>query len=979
MGAFVLAAVSYAPCSSAQLQSAPPADERRTAAERTLSEGLALQAEGTAAANARAVERLAQSAELWRELAEARLEAEALESLGVLLTSQDVPRAREVLTRALSLAGEAGDEARKASVLVSLGSLHLLIRETRLARERLDAALPLARALGNVDLEARALAEIGACLRHQAEPAQARETVEEALRLARLRENHVEEARSLSTLGLIHVDAGEMQQAFDVLRRAVALHREAGDRTGEAVTLNNLGYAHETAGDYPRALENYEQALARLRGAGDRSREGRTLNLIGWIHALGFDDGDDAKGLAYLREAARIQRQTGDTGGLAYTLIATSELLRQQHDLPGARAAAEEALDLVRQSGATLTVNRLTWLLAAIHADEGSDEEARALFGAALDGYRSAGNHHNVGDVLCDIAAFLRDRGQLQEARARIEEAIRLLEKERSSVASDDLRSTYLESHRYYYDLHLDILMALHERQPGQGLDALALATSERARARGLLETLARARLGIAEGVDPALLEAERDRRSRLSAKEQERVELLAADERGERLAVVERELQTALGEYHDIQERLQVASPTYAAMTPPEPLGLPGIQREVLDEETLLLEYALGEKRSFLWAVTRDAMRSHVLPGSKTIDAAARRAHETFAQSHRRAFRGQAAVAARELSRMVLGPVADLLGDRRLVIVAEGALAYVPMGALPHPSGPTGSAPLIVSREVVMLPSASSLAILRRDLAGRASAPLQVAVLSDPVFRKDDPRVRSNVMRSPSASAPADTLDPEVTRAAAAAGVGALERLRFSRREAEAIAALAPPGAALKALDFAASRATATSRAMRDYRIVHFATHGLLNSRHPELSGIVLSLVDEHGEPQDGFLRLNDLYNLKLGADLVVLSACQTALGKQVKGEGLVGLTRGFFYAGAPRVIASLWSVRDEATAALMTRLYRTLLRDGQSPAAALRAAQVSLRKDPRWRAPYYWAGFVLQGEWQPRAESRATLAHSR
>jgi CHAT domain-containing protein len=200
-----------------------------------------------------------------------------------------------------------------------------------------------------------------------------------------------------------------------------------------------------------------------------------------------------------------------------------------------------------------------------------------------------------------------------------------------------------------------------------------------------------------------------------------------------------------------------------------------------------------------------------------------------------------------------------------------------------------------------------------------------------------------------------------------AAAGVGPLERLRFSRREADAIAALASPGETLKALDFEASRATASSPSLRDYRIVHFATHGLLNSRHPELSGIVLSLVDQDGAPQDGFLRLSDLYSMKLNADLVVLSACQTALGKQIKGEGLVGLTRGFFYAGAPRVIASLWSVRDEATSELMARFYRTLLQGGQSPAAALRSAQVAFSKDPRWSAPYYWAGFVLQGEWRP------------
>jgi CHAT domain-containing protein len=169
-----------------------------------------------------------------------------------------------------------------------------------------------------------------------------------------------------------------------------------------------------------------------------------------------------------------------------------------------------------------------------------------------------------------------------------------------------------------------------------------------------------------------------------------------------------------------------------------------------------------------------------------------------------------------------------------------------------------------------------------------------------------------------------------------------------------------------MEALDFKANRVTATSSELSQYRIVHIATHGLLNSEHPELSGIVLSLVDEQGRPQDGFLRLHEIYNLNLPAELVVLSACRTALGKEIKGEGLVGLTRGFMYAGAARVMASLWKVQDDATAELMKRFYRGVLKDGMRPAAALRAAQVEMWKSKQWRSPYYWAAFVLQGEWK-------------
>jgi CHAT domain-containing protein len=365
----------------------------------------------------------------------------------------------------------------------------------------------------------------------------------------------------------------------------------------------------------------------------------------------------------------------------------------------------------------------------------------------------------------------------------------------------------------------------------------------------------------------------------------------------------------------------------------------------------------------------------------------------------------------------MLLGPVADQLGTKRLLIVAEGALQYLPFGALPAPAkgdaetrGRGDAAiPLIVEHEIVSLPSASALAVLRREIQDRKAAGKTVAVLADPVFEADDPRVmrdagtrrhgdaeteanRQNAKRlnppasplrrvpaSPSSRVPGSprrcvALSPTPTtdlhRALRDVGISrdglGIPRLLSTRQEAEAIMSVAPAGAGMKATDFKASRTTATSPELGQFRIVHFATHGLLNSENPELSGLVLSLVDEQGKPQDGFLRLHDIYNLNLPADLVVLSACNTALGKEVRGEGLVGIVRGFMYAGAARVVASLWKVDDEATAELMKRFYEQMLQRGMTPAAALRAAQVDMWQQKKWRSPYYWAAFVLQGEWR-------------
>jgi CHAT domain-containing protein len=295
-------------------------------------------------------------------------------------------------------------------------------------------------------------------------------------------------------------------------------------------------------------------------------------------------------------------------------------------------------------------------------------------------------------------------------------------------------------------------------------------------------------------------------------------------------------------------------------------------------------------------------------------------------------------------------------------VVLADGALHYVPFAAL---ISPTTAEPLIVGHEIISLPSASVLAALRRQLDRRPPAPGSLAMVADPVFRADDPRLIGKIATASGQAPATDTLaDPELSPIESV--LDGFRRLPFSRREAETVLAMVPEATALKALGLAANRATVTSGQLAGYRMVHFATHGLLNASFPELSGIVLSMVDQHGEKQDGYLRAYEIYDLDLQADLVVVSACRTALGKAVRGEGIVGLTHAFFSAGAARVVVSLWNVNDLGSAELMRRFYQGILQEGLRPAAALRAAQISMITEPQWSAPYYWAGFTFQGEWR-------------
>jgi CHAT domain-containing protein len=411
---------------------------------------------------------------------------------------------------------------------------------------------------------------------------------------------------------------------------------------------------------------------------------------------------------------------------------------------------------------------------------------------------------------------------------------------------------------------------------------------------------------------------------------------------------------------------------------------------QQLLPDHTLLLEYSLGENRSYVFAVTANSLNSYELPKRAEIEGKATHLYQVLTERSRivdretdRKRRARVVKAdeefrnaAVELSRMLLGPVAADLQQRRLLIVSDGALQYLPFAALPAPevSSAKASKPLMLQHEIINLPSASVLALARRN---HASAK-EVAVFADPVFDRRDVRVKLDPVRRPALSddtrplsVPPTQLTRDLARSVADTsqkqnGELHLPRLAFTRDEAKAILAVVPQGSSMEAIDFNASRKLAMSGELARFRVVHFATHALVDDIHPPLSGLVLSLVDQRGEPTDGFLELQDIYNLELSADLVVLSACQTALGKEINGEGMIGLTRGFMYAGASSVVATLWKVNDFATAKLMAHFYKAMERDGMKPAQALRHAQLALWNEQPLAAPYYWAGFILQGFWQ-------------
>jgi CHAT domain-containing protein/Tfp pilus assembly protein PilF len=876
----------------------------------------------------RALDYFQRAISLWKAVGDGRGEAKAISGAVEVYYALGAHRqALDYLNQSLLLQRSLKDHGGEAATLKDIGVIYFALGDPQKALEYYQEALPMLRAAGDRGGEASALNNMGAAFRVMGEPQQALTYYKQALSLQRAVGDARETALMLTNIGALYYRLGDAQQALDYYEQALPLRREAGDRAGQAITLTNIGAAHLSLDDPQLAMEYLGQALSLAQGGQSRSEEAQALTVLA---ATSSALGNKQQALEYLHRALALWRAIGERLGESSALIRMGRIYREQGAPRLALKCLEDALQLARDIGET-------------------GGEAVAL---------------------ADLSRVEHDLGDLDRALNRIESALDLVETLRARIRVEDLRVSFLASRYSDYEFYIDLLMRLHERQPSAGYDALAFEASERARGRNLLEVLSAARADIRQGVDPLSLERQRSLQRQINAKERMRMRLAGGNQK-EKSAAVERELRALLAEYQESQAQMLIHSPRYAALTDPAPLKLKEIQRQSLDRDTLLLEYALGEERSFLWAVTPSSIRAYTLPRRAEIEAAALRAYGRLTRSNQRQYRVSSEQAAAELSRMALGPVAAELGRKRLVIVSDGALEYVPFGALPNPdaAGAIKRRPLIVDHEVVSLPSASVLATMRRETGGRRPSARTVAVFSDPVFQPDDPRVkRAGLARLNGEKANGDEskTQSDLVRSANETGLTSFERLIHTRKEAEAIVALVPPEQGFKALDFAASRATVMNAALDQYRIVHFATHGLLNSRRPELSGIVLSLVDEEGRSQDGFLRAHEIYNLKLNADLVVLSACSTALGKEIKGEGLAGLTRGFMYAGTPRVIASLWNVRDEATAELMKRFYRNMLIGKSSPAAALREAQVSMWREPRWAAPYYWAGFALQGEWK-------------
>jgi len=805
---------------------------------------------------------------------------------------------------------ELGLPRRRGEALLGLGQLQrYCLRENAAALQTFTRAEPLFS--GDPVFEAVVRYQLGEIRSALGDLGGATDEYRRALALRQQLGDRAGEAKAANALGYSLHLAGHYDEAATLLDRSLALWQENGDPIEWGRALVNRGHLHRQLGEADQARERFNKALELFRQANDRSDEAVALDALG---LLAQDVGRPGDALKPLRDALRLRPYGSRARAVTLTSLGVS--YRQLGRLEVARQAYAEALPIFRSRSREEAV--CLGDLGRLEASTGHDAAALGHFDRALELYRTFPDPPQWARTLEGKAWVLRRRGDLETARTLMEDAIAAAERHRFRQMSYNTRAEFFATQQDFYDFLIDLLMEMHQENA-------ALEVSERSLARSLLDGLAASgtdfHLGAAA---PELAARERELEREVDALVSRKTRLALDAASPERARPVEADLRRHWDELDRVRAELRASDPRYAALTQPQPSSVAEIQSQLLDRDTLLLEYRLGEKRSFLWAVTPSFLKTFDLPGRAEIERVARPACDLLASS-----RSPTAVRTQlvKLSRLLLDPVVPLLPGKRLLVVADGILQSVPFAALLEPGG---GEPLVAHHEIVALPSVSVLGEIRREVAGRPTARKALWVLARPDFGD------------------------------------AFEKLPHSQEEADAILALAPPPKR-EILGSEASRAAVLSGGLRDYRFLHFATHGLFPTT--DLSGgrLVLAQVGAQGRPEaNGFLHLADIYELSLRADLVVLSACESALGREVRGEGTMGMTRGFFYAGAERVLVSLWNVNDRVTVELMRRFYQGMLVEGLSPAAALRTAQNAIRLQEHSQAPYYWAGFTLQGEWR-------------
>ncbi len=946
-------------------------DDLRLQAAKRLAEGRRLRSQPGEEDRKLELLKLTAALALWQSIPDGAGEAEALAEIGGFYADQEnYQEALRWHLRSLERAQASGDREGEATARRNAGSCYRGLANLTAALESYRQSIRTWKEIGLPRQEASTLQGLGRVYLEGQNLQSALEAFNQALALEQAEGDIAEQAHTLSGIGIVYLDQGNISEAWKAWEKALEFSRAVGDADSEGVLENNLGGAYYRYGQLQKAIEVFTALVER----GSPGNDGVVFCNLGAIY-LELGDLDKAldsyqRGLAAYRKTNAPQ-QADALVGIGSTLqrmgdpqaalksydearklqpqgfwlidyweaFAKSALGRQDEAL----RTLERALSVVRAGGQRSSEDQVLLAMGVVYRALGKLDLAADCLQRAIALGEEIEYPNVVTSALLQEAMIHRERGQLDRAQADLEKALGNIESTRTNIAGQNIRTGYLSSKRGYYELYVDLLMQRSALDPEGGYRSLAFWASERARARGLLDLLAEGRIDVGEGLSDEL----RDKEGRLATElAQVQTELGSKAPSPART----KELKAQLGRLHERQEHLdweiRNQNRRYSQVRYPQPLKPEKIQQD-LDGGTALLEYVLAKRGGTLFVLTREGLTSYPLPGSEEMAQQVRRLRSAL-EKESLLTKAAYADSAFQLYQMLVAPAAPAIaGKTSLLIVPDRDLYYIPFEALltaPADSRPYADLPyLLRAYSIAYTPSASVLAELRQP-----RPPLSPDARNLVAFAPF-----SEGAEGAGAGEPAGSRKPETDRD--------FPLLPGSRREVAGIAGLYP-GSSLQFFGSAATEETVKhDPAVAAARRLHFATHAQLDERYPEYSALILARSTESGE--DRYLRVQEIFNLKLAADLVVLSACQTALGKELTGEGLIGLTRAFFYAGVPSLVVSLWNVTDAPTPDLMLSFYQELDRL-QDKSQALRNAKLAMISRQTYAHPSYWAPFILIGE---------------
>jgi len=835
------------------------------------------------------------------------------------------------------------------------------------------------------------------------------------------------EAEILRQLAAFRYANGEIVRGLTMLNRAFEIWEGSGNKRGIALAHNAFGFVYVISNQKQKAVESYKKARALFPEGVDLLEQAATMKGLGAVY-ISLGRPDLAK--AYISDSLKLSTENKNKVGRSQALNALVLAEYLEGNLDRAKSLGAEAKAFSRNTGNTFGLAFVDEILGKIEADEGNYDaaikrfrsvqavydrsrstittplnelgkayEAKGDFDLAQKYYKTALKKNrryrdvvNLSENLYRLSHLNDKFGNLDPAIKYSREAVAETESIYYDLDNSGLRTSFLSSVYDRYDLYISLLMKIHKRIPNKGYDLKALQVSERARARLMLENLRLTESDFLADGDPKLIKLRREILVLLNVRKTQLTNLVGNNESKISADSLLGEIKRLEAKFDDTNAVLRRDSPIYSELKNPTEFDIGRFQKDVLDEDSVLLEFSFGSEESYLWLIGKDKVETFVLPEREILEKELDRLlkllttrrnlyDDTIEESQRRikAAEKEFEIRSAKLSNKLFGQIASKIKNKRLIIVPDGKLRYFPIVALPFPKSAENSRenpPFLETNEIIYEPSAAMLQLIKTRQNTVITPEKDLLVVSDPVFTRDDERFppairnvryRSGAFRKRKFD---DNLESLNARSF-------LERLPGTDEEANRIFQAFTKKHSRQLSGFSATRKNLLEENLSKYKILHFATHGLLNETNPELSGILLSFYDEKANKLDGFIRLQDIYNFHLSSDLVVLSACDTAVGKEVKGEGLMSLTNGFLQVGAKAVISSRWKVDDNASLQLMDNFYEFMANERLTPSQALSKAQIKMFRKSNYKSPFYWAAFSIHGDFQKRIDIRAPFAY--